>query len=416
MGKVIDPDPGDFSGDCVTNVIDLNELTGTWLADSTSTEAFAREMTGGSGNDPDDDPNSPDVEAGSDWNTWTGEPVTVNATVVNNDPNEPKQMPLTYAWTADAISLGDPSLTVDITNEDQEDATVTITKISYFAPFVANGGFEMPALDDDNSVNTNDVPFWSTQYSTDGTGPWTNDNSPNGGAIDPNAANYGYGGVAPGGENIGYLEPSANDHCLYQELSATVQASAEHVLSVKVGNPSLYNAGAGPKYRIELLAGDVVIASASGDSPADDSSWLSVSCSSTAGADDVADPNVGQTLAIRLVAEEREGGDEVNFDDVELLIDGEAGADDYGMMVTVTLTLAANNVKSERDDVVDTMTIDVYEGPCKATIFDPADDNEDCITNLKDFAVMALDWLNDYTITAPVARPESSSTGSSGRG
>ena len=124
----------------------------------------------------------------------------------------------------------------------------------------------------------------------------------------------------------------------------------------------------------------------------------------TAGADDVADPNVGQTLAIRLIAEVFDEDKDLNFDDVELLIDGEAGDVDDSEKFTVTLTLAANNVESERADVEDSMTIDVYDSPCKATITDPADANEDCFTDLKDFAVMALDWLSDYTITEPVPK------------
>ena len=73
------------------------------------------------------DPNAPDVDAGDDWIAWSGEPVTMNATVVNNDPNEP-QVDLTYAWTVDDDSLADANLTIEITNDDQEDATVKITK------------------------------------------------------------------------------------------------------------------------------------------------------------------------------------------------------------------------------------------------------------------------------------------------
>jgi hypothetical protein len=75
----------------------------------------------------------------------------------------------------------------------------------------------------------------------------------------------------------------------------------------------------------------------------------------------------------------------------------------------VTLTLAVNNVGSSRPDVKDTMTIDVYDDNCEAakavgTVFDETDFDENCITNLKDFAVLALDWLSDYAITAPVPK------------
>ena len=53
--------------------------------------------------------------------TWSGEPVALNATVVNNDTADP-QGTLEYAWTAS------PDTGAVITDADQEDASVTITK------------------------------------------------------------------------------------------------------------------------------------------------------------------------------------------------------------------------------------------------------------------------------------------------
>jgi hypothetical protein len=73
------------------------------------------------------DPNLPDVDAGPDMISWSGQAVTMDANVVNNDTNEP-QGTLTYLWTADAASVADPNLDVAITDANQEDATVTITK------------------------------------------------------------------------------------------------------------------------------------------------------------------------------------------------------------------------------------------------------------------------------------------------
>ncbi len=77
----------------------------------------------------------------------------------------------------------------------------------------------------------------------------------------------------------------------------------------------------------------------------------------------------------------------------------------------VTLTLAVNNVGRLEPPVEETMTIDLYDDSCLAAkgvgpvAFDPGDVDEDCITNLEDFAVLAAAWLDDYTITAPVAKP-----------
>ena len=77
---------------------------------------------------------------------------------------------------------------------------------------------------------------------------------------------------------------------------------------------------------------------------------------------------------------------------------------DVMLMLSVTL---AGNVP-----VFDGMTIDVYDTPCLAIVgtypdaLDITDITaDDCITNLKDFAVMAKTWLVDYIITAPVEKP-----------
>jgi len=73
------------------------------------------------------DPNAPDVDAGGDWVTWSGRPVTLDATVVNNDPGNPPA-DLTYAWTVDDDSLANPELTIILTGADREDVMVKITK------------------------------------------------------------------------------------------------------------------------------------------------------------------------------------------------------------------------------------------------------------------------------------------------
>jgi hypothetical protein len=76
----------------------------------------------------------------------------------------------------------------------------------------------------------------------------------------------------------------------------------------------------------------------------------------------------------------------------------------------VTLTLAVNNVGSGRDDVVDTMTIDVYDDACAAAIGkgltadNPTDLDRNCITNFDDFALMATTWLDDNSLTVPVPK------------
>ena len=78
----------------------------------------------------------------------------------------------------------------------------------------------------------------------------------------------------------------------------------------------------------------------------------------------------------------------------------------------VTVTLAVNNAGNPPEAAVtDEMSIDLYDDTCLAAEgagtleIDPTDLDANCITNLKDFAILALDWLNDYAITAPVVKP-----------
>jgi len=96
---------------------DSGSLTGNW-----SFYALSEELTIGGG-----DPTLPSVDAGADMISWSGEAVTMDPNVVNNDTAEP-QGTLTYLWTADAGSVADPNLDVAITDADQEVASVTISK------------------------------------------------------------------------------------------------------------------------------------------------------------------------------------------------------------------------------------------------------------------------------------------------
>jgi arylsulfatase A-like enzyme len=77
---------------------------------------------------------------------------------------------------------------------------------------------------------------------------------------------------------------------------------------------------------------------------------------------------------------------------------------DSGGSVTVKVTLTVNN-QGSTNYKSDFMLINVYDDACDAAnavapvTFDSGDLNRDCITNLKDFAEMALTWLNDYTLS-----------------
>ena len=78
-----------------------------------------------------------------------------------------------------------------------------------------------------------------------------------------------------------------------------------------------------------------------------------------------------------------------------------------GDVTAVILRLAVNNEGSDLSDIVDTLIVDLYDDACKAAagsgqvLIDPGDFNEDCKTNLLDFAMLSERWLDNYEITEP---------------
>jgi hypothetical protein len=101
-------------------------------------------------------------------------------------------------------------------------------------------------------------------------------------------------------------------------------------------------------------------------------------------------------------------------------VDGVVFSDDTAEAPTVTITKATANPSAVtltlavtlegEEPVEDTMTIDVYDDSCEAAKgigaveFDLTDLDENCITNLADFAELAATWLVDYILTAPVPK------------
>ena len=104
------------------------------------------------------------------------------------------------------------------------------------------------------------------------------------------------------------------------------------------------------------------------------------------------------------------GNEEVDFDDLQLLINGKGTPTPGPSPMTYDLTLAVTleGVGSNSNS----LTIDVYDDACLAGVgsdpesgYDLGDLNEDCITNLKDFADLATSWLEEYWSTEPVEKP-----------
>ena len=78
----------------------------------------------------------------------------------------------------------------------------------------------------------------------------------------------------------------------------------------------------------------------------------------------------------------------------------------------VKLTLTAQLVGAPETAETESMKIYVYGDACQAMIaagqpspYDPGDIDENCITDLRDYAALAAKWLVDYKATAPVPKP-----------
>jgi len=177
---------------------------------------------------------------------------------------------------------------------------------------ITNPGFESPAYADGDYGPTDG---WTLGYYTlPDTTTWVDGGTDESGGYNP-AADADYGGVVPEGDNVAYTSSFAGyDTGLSQILSATLQANTQYDLSVSVGNPALYNGGPTADYRIELLAGGVLLASDTGPSPLDDT-WKTASLTYDSGANPA---QLGQPLEIRLLAVDFDDWYEVHFDNVTL--------------------------------------------------------------------------------------------------
>ena len=177
---------------------------------------------------------------------------------------------------------------------------------------IVNPGFEDPVLADGDWDNA--VGWTGGYYDVTDPGAWVVYVG-DAGAYNPSAA-QGFGGIAPDGENVAWTTSFVGyDSGLTQVLSAMLEADTNYVLSVLVGNPVLYNGGWAGDYRIELLAGGTLLASASGASPMTDERWSKAILTYNSGA---APDQLGEALEIRLLAVDFADWYEVDFDNVAL--------------------------------------------------------------------------------------------------
>jgi len=187
---------------------------------------------------------------------------------------------------------------------------------AYDVPIV-NAGFEDPVWADGEWGFG--VPGWDT------VGP-----SPSSGTWNPDATGdifYGYGGIAPEGQNVAWIsagevdntpnDPDDDDFTsveggLAQVLTETLTTGMTYTLTVEVGNSYYYGWGEG--YKIQLLAGDTLLAQDDSSlTPATDTFETSIVTYVYNAADEAL---LGEPLQIRLLAKPDNG--ELDVDDVRL--------------------------------------------------------------------------------------------------
>jgi hypothetical protein len=310
----------------------------------------------------------------NDMITWIGKPVSINVTITDDGDS-----PVTLLWTADSTT----GVTFD-PNEHVEDPIVTITSGTYANALIKNPSFE-GGLTDWESVGDGTSETWNGVYYGN-----IHINPSDGGAI---------GSI--------YTGLDVSDSGLSQTLSEPLAAETDYTLTVDVANDG-YNGDAVVYYKIQLLAGETVIAEDySGEYlplplyyPADWETSTVEHTSGTAGTD----PNVGQSMEIRLLVTSDSTG--LTFDNVNLTADPEfptLSGHTYTLMLTAT-----DNVGSKKD----TIEIDVYDTSCQAARIglskaaeNLGDLDGDCDTDIDDVAAMVLDWLDDTLPTEAIAIP-----------
>jgi hypothetical protein len=323
--------------------------------------------------------------------TWHDEPVTLGATIDDDGLSK-----VNIEWTA----YPDGTVTFE-PNEFVANPTVEITTVGGTRPNarIINPSFENDPLGWDYTGETPTI--WSGNYQgkhllvpTDG--DWC-------------VAVYGAWYAESGS-----TEDPNEESILSQTLIDKYMANTTYTLKVDVVNDGFGDGYENPfedvRYKVQLLAGDKVIAEDDNEYPLGVfGKWETSVLIKTTG-DGVGDPNMGEPLEIRLIA--KKDVYEMSFDNVRL-------TSSAGFPVqpgeTYTLTCTA------RDDVgsgSDTVEIDVYDGACKAARLglskgaeNPSDLNGDCETDLKDLSEMLLTWLDETVLTEPKVKERSSCSG-----
>jgi hypothetical protein len=182
---------------------------------------------------------------------------------------------------------------------------------------VSNPSFEQPVTPADSFIVGAVAPPGWTSFGN------LNDDTRVVGVVNPNDTIL-YVEEVPDGNNIGvtfFQDFSGDEAGMQQTLAATLQLATEYTLTVEIGNmasappPNDFDFDGFPGYRVELLAGGVVIASDENTQLPGEGRFLTSTVELTTGD---SHPQAGQALGIRLTNLDAAPGTEVNFDDVRL--------------------------------------------------------------------------------------------------
>lgn len=213
------------------------------------------------------------------------------------------------AWLSASVSL---ALAVLLSASNARAVSIAIDNFGFEEPNLAG---ESPIVGDE--VFTFETPPGWELYDPSGLIPAdANLSTSFVGVWDPTSAFFT--DEAPEGKNVGAIllaqAPGSGIAGFSQTLSSTLKAKTRYSLKVEVGNPGAIFAGF-PGYRIQLLAGETVVAEDDNIlNPAEGSFETSIVSFTTS----ANTPNLGEQLEIRLLNILDGSGLEVDFDNVRL--------------------------------------------------------------------------------------------------
>jgi hypothetical protein len=217
---------------------------------------------------------------------------------------------------------------------------------------IENAGFEQPVLE--SGEFSFEIPGWTGGfYEPADNGTWRAEpGNSSSGTWNPDDGNgYPDGDTHERRNNAWALSGADYDTGLSQILEAKLEAGMRYVLTVQIGNPYYNSSETTADYRIELLAGGVLLASRMGPSPAA-GLWERQCLVHHSGSEPA---QLGESLEIRLIAAayaDSAGADEyeVDFDAVSLTA---TPLEDLAISIaevsqtnnTLTLTWSANDTR-----------------------------------------------------------------------